>query len=259
MKYIVSFTTSPKRLLKCESMLKSILNQTLKPDFIILNIPKIFSRTNEAYIIPKFVKQHVVINIIEKDLGPASKIVPTIKYLNINNFDKNNTRIIYLDDDIKYMPGMIECFDKYCKKDNKLILTGSGFRFIKQSPIGFRTHGSFVSIVEGYGGVCVSLSVFENDFENYIEKYLKYKACKFSDDVILSNYYLIKKATLRSVNVTNKFSIPYMFENGSILAYGNEKDALHEGADNTILTNNDRYKDVIKILKDNNDIHFKLY
>ena len=89
MKVIISFTTSPERLEKIEPMVNSILNQSIKPDLFLLNIPKIFKRTNERYTIPKFVKDNVTINIIHNDCGPATKIIPTINYLKNNNYNFN--------------------------------------------------------------------------------------------------------------------------------------------------------------------------
>ena len=40
-----------------------------------------------------------------------TKIYPTIKYLKDNNYSLD-TRIIYLDDDIVYLPKMIESYKK---------------------------------------------------------------------------------------------------------------------------------------------------
>ena len=39
-KYILSLTTIPSRINYIESTIKSLINQTLKPEKIILNIPK---------------------------------------------------------------------------------------------------------------------------------------------------------------------------------------------------------------------------
>ena len=48
-KIIVTLTTTPKRLPLIEQTLSSILNQNVKPDKIIINIPSIFKRTGEVY------------------------------------------------------------------------------------------------------------------------------------------------------------------------------------------------------------------
>ena len=101
MKYVVSFTTSPTRIHKCQEMLESILKQSRTPDLILLNIPHVFKRTGKEYVVPENVSRHVCVNKIKIDYGPGTKIIPTIDFLKKNGYDKNNTRIIYLDDDIK--------------------------------------------------------------------------------------------------------------------------------------------------------------
>ena len=104
---IISFTTSPTRIHKCKPMLDSLLNQTQRPELILLNIPKSFRRTGETYEIPEFVSDNVMINVAEQDYGPATKIIPTVKYLKKNGYPEE-TRILYLDDDILYQDQIIQ-------------------------------------------------------------------------------------------------------------------------------------------------------
>ena len=49
-KIIVSFSTIPTRINDIEPVLKSLNNQTLKPDKIYLNIPKKYKRFSEQLI-----------------------------------------------------------------------------------------------------------------------------------------------------------------------------------------------------------------
>jgi len=259
MKYIVSFTTSPTRIHKCQPMLLSILNQTRKPDLVILNIPKIFDRTGETYNVPKNVSDHVLINVVETDLGPGTKIIPTIKYLIDNNYDKNNTRIIYVDDDIRYMKHMIECYEKHIDVNDNSTWTASGFDFMNLQFMGKRNNNDTCVIAEGYGAVCIKLSIFDNDFFEYIDKYINDIDCKLSDDIILSNYYHRKKIQIRILCIPRKYSLIDMWAQKSILDYGNERDALHNGASGTSENNVDRYKKVIFKLNTNKDRAFPLY
>ena len=94
--FVVTFTTSPKRIHKCKPMIDSILLQ--KPDLFLLQIPFIFSRTNETYTIPDFCKDIKIITS-DRDYGPGTKLIPTIKYLKENGYPPE-TRIVYCDDDI---------------------------------------------------------------------------------------------------------------------------------------------------------------
>lgn len=258
MKYIVSFTTSPTRIHKCQPMLKSILQQTKKPDLIILNIAKIFPRTNKHYSVPKNVSDHVVVNIVEKDIGPATKIVPTIKYLHDNNYDKNTTKIIYLDDDVRYMPKMIETYDSVINEKDNNVWTATGFDFVNFRYNGKKNNNEVCDIAEGYGGVCLKLSLFEEDFEEYINKYIDDINCRLSDDVLLSNYYHKKNVNIKILNVRDSYSIIDMWSNKCILEYGNQADALHNGAGGISENNINRYKKVIAVLNKNKDRYFKL-
>ena len=65
-------------------MLDSILNQTRKPDLIILNIPKIFSRTEESYILSNYYHKKRV-NI---------KVINIIKQYSITDVWNNKTKYI---------------------------------------------------------------------------------------------------------------------------------------------------------------------
>tara|TARA_R110002074_G_scaffold114860_1_gene245549 strand:- start:668 stop:1483 length:816 start_codon:yes stop_codon:yes gene_type:complete len=259
MKYIVSFTTSPTRIHKCDLMLKSIINQSRKPDLILLNIPKIFARTGKEYNIPKSVSKIVTINIVEKDYGPGTKIIPTIKYLKNNNYNVNDTRIIYLDDDIRYLKDMILSYENIIEQNDNTVWCGSGFNFIDMKIIPVRKHNSPLTIVEGYGSVCVKLSIFEEDFYPYINKYIDDLDLRLSDDVILSNYYHKKNITKKIINIPEKFSVNKMWQNNCILEYGNETDALHNGADGISENNVTRYKKVIFKLNKEKERYFKLY
>ena len=258
MKFIVSFTTSPTRINKCEIMLQSILNQTRKADLIILNIPKIFQRTGEEYNIPKNFSDKITINIIDRDFGPATKIIPTIKYLNDNQYNINDTCIIYLDDDIKYMNRMIESYEKTILNNDNTVWGAIGFDFIDNKIKHKIKHNSKCSIIEGYAGVCVKLSIFENDFFEYIEKYINDIDCRLSDDVILSNYYHKKNIKINIISIPKYYSIDEMVIRGAILDYGNGEDALHNGANGLVESNFNRYNKVIDILNNNNDYYIKI-
>lgn len=265
MKYIVSFTTSPTRIHKCRPMLNSILEQTRKPDLILLNIPKVFERTGETYDIPKFVEKSVVINVVDKDYGPGTKLIPTIRYLIQNGYDPKNTRIIYLDDDIYYMVKMIETYEKVIAKNDDNVWTATGFDFLNMQLNGKRQHKDQATIAEGYGSVCVKLSIFdadtdtdEDNFFKYIDRYITDSDCRLSDDIILSNYYHKKNVGIFIVNIPNHHSIHDMWRYNNILDYGKQEDALHNGANGTSFNNVDRYKKVITKLNKGKERHFKM-
>src|SRR5262245_42048718 len=81
---VVSFTTSPTRLHKCRPVIDSLLNQTRRPDAILLNLPPRFDRTGEEFppdeSLPNWLIDNSLVKIqrCDRDWGPATKILPTV-------------------------------------------------------------------------------------------------------------------------------------------------------------------------------------
>jgi hypothetical protein len=120
-KYIISLTTIPSKFDYLYLAMDSMVKQTVVADVIIINIPKTydFRLTGEISqekindFLGKYSKYNVVINMVEKDDGPGTKILGLLKN-NILDKDKINedTYLILLDDDFVYKPYLIEYFDK---------------------------------------------------------------------------------------------------------------------------------------------------
>lgn len=103
---VVTFTTIPERISHIDVMLKSILDQSVRPDKIYLCIPEISRRTQSAYVIPDWFKQVKILEIIKtpQDFGPITKLIPTW----LKEKHGENTRIIIVDDDHVYSRYLIE-------------------------------------------------------------------------------------------------------------------------------------------------------
>ena len=161
----------------------------MQADLIILNVPLKSSRTGELYEVPEGLKapnEKLFINIVEDDLGPVTKLVPTIKYLRDSGYPEN-TRIVYCDDDVLYPRVMLESFSK---TEEDSVWAASAFHFLDSEVSEVRSHNSVAAVAEGYGGVCVTLGMFGDDFFDYVDKLIDFSdALKYSDDIILSNYF----------------------------------------------------------------------
>lgn len=245
-------------------MINSILDQTRKPDLFLLNIPEQFARTGESYIVPKYIRKSLTVNRVDTDYGPATKILPTVLYLShddrVKEYNPENTRIIYLDDDIAYPKRMIETYERMIPPNDNNVWTSTGFDFVNMGLNGKREHGDTATIAEGYGSVCVKLNTFGDDFEDYMKRYtaIDNSVCRLSDDIILSNYYHRRNVGITIMNLHGLLSIFDMWRDNNILDYGNEADALHLGAGGTSDNNVDRYKRVISVLNKNKDRRFKM-
>ena len=243
-------------------MLNSILDQSRKPDLFLLNIPEEFARTGETYIVPKYIRKSLTVNRIQVDYGPATKIVPTVLYLreHAELYNPEDTRIIYLDDDIAYPKKMVETYEKMIAPNDHNVWTSTGFDFVNMELNGKRNHRDTATIAEGYGSVCVKLNTFGDDFMEYMTHYtaIDNQICRLSDDIILSNYYHKRNIGINIMNLPGFLSINDIWQEQKILDYGNEADALHLGAGGTTDNNVDRYKRVIITLNKNKERRFKL-
>ena len=106
---VASLTTLPHRLANIDVTLESLVSQHVKPNVIYLNIPKQYSRfhisvdsTLVARLMDKFNNRYgipLVVNRLDKDLGPISKLLPTLRQEN-----DPETIIITVDDDMIFKP-----------------------------------------------------------------------------------------------------------------------------------------------------------
>ena len=145
----------------------------------------------------------------------------------------------------------------YKLADDKSIYTATGFHIIENNIMGIRKNLANATVAEGYGGVCVTLDTFEDDFLPYIEKYtLQDLDFYLSDDMVLSNYYHKKGRKIKIINQIGKYSVFDMWNNKNILDYGNLADALHNGADGISHNNVNRYRKVTNRLASENEQYY---
>lgn len=118
-KIVVTMTTIPDRIDYIGPTIASILDQNIRVDEIALNIPYI-SRKGIEYKIPTWLLElsqydFIKIHRIDKDYGPASKVLPTLKR------EINGTKIIVIDDDVIYHSNTINKLIRTFNKKNNLI------------------------------------------------------------------------------------------------------------------------------------------
>ena len=108
----ISLSTIPDRLNTINKSIESLINQTLKPNKIFVNIPYEYKRFKENVSegdIPVFP------DIVEvtrcKDYGPGTKLLGSINKI------KKDSLLILADDDQVYENYMVETFEKFHKKD----------------------------------------------------------------------------------------------------------------------------------------------
>ncbi|WP_109829622.1 hypothetical protein [Reichenbachiella versicolor] len=122
---VISMSVLPSRFEGLTPTLNSLTDQTVLPEKIILNLPKYFKRDKTNYEIPDCINTHplVHINWIESDLGPATKLLPTLDLFE----DQIDKLIIVLDDDQIYPKELVENYLEWSKKLPDAAMTISGW------------------------------------------------------------------------------------------------------------------------------------
>ena len=180
----VSLTSIPLRIKNLNESIRSLLNQTRKPDKIFINIPykyKRFSETIEDNQIPKFDSSIVEVTRCE-DCGPGTKLLGSL-----NKFEKNSL-VILADDDHFYEDYMIEkLFYFYSKAPN------NAYSFFVYPLENF-------PVAQGADGFAISTNNLIG-IKNFYDKVVKdYKELFLNDDLWISYflYFLKKKNIFRS-------------------------------------------------------------
>ena len=180
----ISISTIPPRLKNLNESIRSLLNQTRKPDKIFVNIPykyKRFSETIEDNQIPKFDSSVVEVTRCE-DCGPGTKLLGSL-----NKFEKNSL-VILADDDHFYEDYMIEkLFYFYSKAPN------NAYSFYVYPLENF-------PVAQGADGFAINTNHLIG-IKNFYEQVVKdYKELFLNDDLWISYFlYFFKKNKILSL------------------------------------------------------------
>lgn len=223
-RFVCSFTTSPTRIHAIEPILRRLLTQTYPCERIHINIPRQFARTGEEYVLPSFL-QHpkIQVNVFEKDDGPIMKISGAIQKIP----EKEDVWIVYMDDDILYPEKMLEYYAKYIHSSKNQVYAACGFTYHPEKVYEWGTYGK-IGVPEGYGSVCAHRSFFKSDFLPYVKHVIQNKDCRLSDDMVMGWYFETSRIPIRQV-YEKDFNDKYILAH-SVLEYGNQADAIHNGA-----------------------------
>jgi hypothetical protein len=232
-------------------VIDSLLNQTRRPDAILLNLPPRFDRTGEEYppdeSLPNWLIGNSLIKVerCDRDWGPATKILPTVLRL---HHQLTCSIIISVDDDIRYPSGAVFALSEAampCAVGNteQEIWCAAGFDIVNARPRSVKEHGQLCAVAEGFAGVAYPTRVFKRDFASYMQSAVADADMRFSDDLVISNY-LACHDVKRRVLTSLEYSQDILWKSGGVLAYGDRGDALHRGAGVSV-NNLERYQRVL--------------
>ena len=76
-KIIICFSTIPSRIKDLEPIVLSLLNQSLRPDKIYINVPIKYRRFSEKFIEPEYLRKYEKVKVfyLDEDYGPATKLL----------------------------------------------------------------------------------------------------------------------------------------------------------------------------------------
>jgi hypothetical protein len=203
--------------------LLSIKCQEPPPERIIINLPALYKNKEPYQDPPQEITDIAEINRIPVDLGPLTKLAPTIDLIPVDD----DIHIVTIDDDILYMPHTIELYVRMLpilKIQSAMGLSGFIFDEKKIVPK-FGIHN--VQVIEGYGSVLYHRSFFKSAWKSYIDICLKNSDLKMSDDLIISNWLALQNINRLQV-AAPWVNRQLMWDKGCILPYGAEEDALHK-------------------------------
>ncbi|GAQ88820.1 hypothetical protein KFL_004620010, partial [Klebsormidium nitens] len=224
-KFVVSMTTSPKRVAEIGPVIASLKRNSLQPDLIIVNLPRLFLRTGSTFgALPAFLTSDpaVLVNWCD-DFGPATKILGALSLVH-----DPDTIIISVDDDIWYPPHHLKKLFLRSVENPGRVITG------KSAMPGF--------IVEGFSGVLYRRGFFGDPGEVGSWIRASPKSCYLADDFVISNYLLNRHVAIDTCNTRLEGRFLRRIGLGLVpLEHGLRSDALHRGADQTSRGNQDNY------------------
>ena len=244
---VASMTTLPSRAHRLEPVIEAIAKQTLRPDYLQLNIPKLCARDSSPYVLPSFLinNKFVRIHWLEHDLGPVTKVLPTLHYL---KQEGASGHVISVDDDIHYPDYWFETLLDQ-EKTTSVSCGKLGVFYQRQGKVGLRcnadpsTEGLF-QILQGFTSIVYPLDSIPEDFFDYVEFVLQDDDARCSDDLFISYYCYQKGISVYFNPLMHRDSLKEL----KYAEYGFDSFALHkqgEKNDNHVL----KYFRALKICK----------
>lgn len=223
---VVSMTTSPARLADgLERSVRTLLNQTCPPDEIHLNVPHVFRRTGEPYVLPAWcagIDPRVRVFRVD-DVGPATKTVPTVERFAAHE----DVVIVVADDDVLYLQESVEHLLRALAERPGAVVGFSGYDFGPAWESVLAKGTQPVQLIEGWACYAAHRRSFGDGFARHVARANECRACFCHDDVVVSNWFELQGAPRFQVQ-TAAVNRRRMRRMGAQLDYGYLPGALHQ-------------------------------
>lgn len=213
---IVSLTTYNKRIYDVHLTIESLLNQTYKPNKIVLWLAEDeFNNENVPLILKNLIPRGLEIGFC-KDLKSYKKLIPTLK-----KYPKEI--IVTIDDDIIYPYDFIENLYKNYSKDNNCIYfyrgnkmkfdnKGNILPYLKWDGNYKKNEKNYVVLPTGVGGILYPPKCFHEDM---LKEEIFMKLCPYGDDIWFRAMSLLKDIPCKRVGLPEKFADNFIEIEGS--------------------------------------------
>ena len=232
---VVGITTTPKRINDIIPTLESIVNQSTKPDKIVLSLSYEIARTGEKFgqlsrKLLEYIKGKSIEIIRIPDYGPATKFVGLL--LTEHN---PKTYLVWFDDDVIYNKHAIKTLVKHVSKTKHSVACTSMIEVTPEKCTGLKKFAKLYKgkfyVFYGYTGVCCrlrdmpSVSNFPSCSRDDYKLLTTQDKFQFNADNFMLSYHLYKN------NIT--FVLVDATTCDTIRDIGMSVDALHNVQDQT--------------------------
>jgi hypothetical protein len=211
---VASIVTIPGRLESLVFVLKAILKQTVKPDFLYVSISNYYPRSKKVYPIEhlqylkEFLSTYSIPNKIityQNDIGPTLKLITPLKEY---SFKSEEDFIFTFDDDTPLYERTIETLLQAYNKNKNAVYSFSGTReerFLHAEFLPDDYDYFEIDILGGYRGVLYPVHLIDKvEFYNWIDMFIsssnKQGLLAMHDDHIFSYYFKYKNIPRRVSN-----------------------------------------------------------
>jgi hypothetical protein len=198
--YVVSLTTIPSKFQHLHHTMDSLIQQTLPPSKIVINLPKQYHFRLKGEIsdedVAAFLKPYAafpcVVNRTE-DFGPGTKLLGVLKSNLLEGMDPSDTYLVLVDDDLIYKPQMLEWLDQAVKNKTEV---GSFWVYPFHE----------LRVGQGADAFLMRLSLMDS-FLDYYDRIKAQDYVNYHDDFYISFYFQRMKKQIEHVKTPSDCSI----------------------------------------------------
>ena len=245
---VVTLTTIPSRIEHIGMTLKSLLDQSLPPAEIRLNVPHHSRRENRGYEIPEWLSALATVAIVRcEDFGPATKLFPSLTALDAD------AAIVVVDDDRIYPPDFLKVLASEAEADRDAAIGLSGWvvpadltdrpttirsNLYMQPPAPIRARRLRkryeIDILQGFSGYLVRPRFFP-DMEGMLTHRGAPPAAFYVDDVWISGHCAARKYVVPAARAGFQMITRQSFYRANSLGKVNSGEGTPESRNNTIV------------------------